>query len=81
MKTKITTSRFDIGEGEISRVGRLAMLWKIIPFGSYGGGPGWKCVALLFVLHNLGSPFWVVATRYEDRLRALYKRLRGTKES
>jgi hypothetical protein len=81
MKTKITTSRFDIGDGEIGRIGKLALLWKIVPFGSYGGGPGWKCVTLLFFLHNLGSPFWVVATRYEDRLRSLYSRLRGKTNS
>lgn len=66
-----------MGEGEIGRIGRLALLWKIIPFGSYGGGPGWKCIALLYLLHTLGRPFWFVAGRHEDRLHALYNRLRG----
>ena len=77
MKKIITTARFDIGEGEIGRIGRLALLWKIVPFGSYGGGPGWKCVALVFMLHNLGRPFWSIAVRYEARLHTLYNRLRG----
>jgi hypothetical protein len=79
MKVKITSTRFDIGEDEISRIGRLALVWKIIPFGDQGGGPGWKCVVLLFIFHILGRPFWLVATRYEDRLKRIYRRLQKIK--
>lgn len=77
MKKTITNDGFDIGEGEIGRIGKLALLWKIIPFGTYGGGPGWKCIAALYFLHTLGRPLWFIATRYEDRLSTLYRRLRG----
>jgi hypothetical protein len=76
---KITTDRFDIEAGEISRIGRLALLWKMIPYGSYGGGPGWRCVVILYLLHTSGRPFWFVAARFEDRLTALYRRVRGRK--
>ena len=64
-------------DGEIYRICRLSLLWKIFPFGTHAGGPGRRALVLLIVLHALGRPFWFVAARYEDRLTALYKRLRG----
>ena len=72
---KITNKRFEAGRGDILRQGRLALLDRFIPLGNLGGGPGWRCLLVMTVLHYAGRPLFVLLIRYENQLTGLYRRL------
>ncbi len=71
----LTEQKFDMGRGESGRIMRLAALNKIVPMGNFGGGPGFRCLLVLFVLHH-GSLLFRLLIVHEDRLTMLYQRLR-----
>jgi len=74
---KVTDQRLEAGRGDILRQARLALLDRFIPLGNFGGGPGWRCLAVMTVLHYVGRPLFVVLIRYESQLTGLYRRLKG----
>jgi len=74
---KVTHQRLEAGRGDILRQARLALLDRFIPLGNFGGGPGWRCLAVMTVLHYLGRPLFVVLIRYESQLTGLYRRLKN----
>lgn len=76
---KVTNHRLECGRGDILRTGRLALLDGWVPLGNMAGGPGWRCLAVLTVLHYLGKPLFFVLIRYESQLTALYRRLKQSR--
>ncbi len=82
-KDVVTDIHYDIGRGEIVRISRLSLLNKFIPLGHLGGGPGLRCLLVLFVVHRFGNPLFRILMLQEERLTRLYVwlRRRGGKES
>ncbi len=54
LRKKLTTSRFDIHGNTILRLIRFYATSRIIPMGDNRGGPGWRCLAILFICHYFG---------------------------
>ncbi len=77
---KVVNKRLEAGRGDILRLSRLAILNRCIPLGNFAGGPGWKCCATMAVLHYLGKPLFICLIRYENKLTALYRRLKEIRE-
>ena len=75
-KDLVTDSHFDIGRGEISRIGRLSLINKVIPLGNLGGVPGYRCLFILFVVHRFGDPLFRILMWQEELLTRIYTRLR-----
>lgn len=73
---KVANQRLEAGRGDILRLSRLNMLARIVPLGNFAGGPGWRCLATMMVLHYLGRPLFIILVRYETQLTALYRRLK-----
>lgn len=73
---KITNGRLEAGRGDILRLGRLYLLDRVIPLGNFAGGPGWRCLATMTVLHFIGKPLFIILVRYETQLTAFYRRLK-----
>ena len=74
---KVTHRRLEAGRGDILRQARLALLDRFIPLGNFGGGPGWRCLAVMTVLHYLGRPLFIILIRYERQLTGMYRRLKS----
>jgi hypothetical protein len=74
---KVTNSRLEAGRGDILRLGRLMMLDRIVPLGSFAGGPGARSCLILAILHWLGRPLFLLLVRQEDRLTALYRKVKA----
>ncbi len=75
-KRPITSKQFDLPGREIGRVIRLSILNRVLPLGNLQGGPGWRCLLVLGVLHGVGRPFFRLLVRYENQLTSVYRRLR-----
>ncbi len=75
-KDVVTDTHYDIGRGEIVRISRLSLLNKFIPLGHLGGGPGLRCLLVLFVVHRFGGLVFRILMFEEERLTRLYVRLR-----
>ena len=73
---KVTNQRMEAGRGDILRQSRFALLDRFVPLGSFGGGPGLRCLAVMTVLHYFGRPLFVLLIRYENQLTTLYRRLK-----
>jgi hypothetical protein len=65
---------------EIGRSGRLFALSRIIPLGNWGGGPGWRCLVILWLSHNYGRFVFPVLVRYEGPLARIYTRMQRFRE-
>ncbi len=75
---RIFTKTFDIEGNELSRVGRILLLSRIIPMGNFGSGPDVRCFITMIVLHYFSRPiFWLSVRREDDvrRLVAMVKKL------
>ena len=80
MKNYVTTASLEPRAGEIRRIIKMAAFAKIIPIGNIGGGPGFRCLINLFVVHSLGAPFFTVLIRIEPFLARLYQRLQRARQ-
>lgn len=78
-EVRVTGKQFDLGRGEIGRITRISTLNKLLPMGNLGGGPGIRCLVVLTVLHRVGRPLFRLMIPHEDRLTALYKRIKREK--
>lgn len=54
-KQPITTRSYDMTGHTIWRALRQELIFRILPFGSFGGGPNLFFVARLIVLHAVGG--------------------------
>ncbi|HMP89106.1 MAG TPA: hypothetical protein PJ991_02835 [Kiritimatiellia bacterium] len=52
---KITTADHDIRGHSIWRILRQDMIFRVLPFGLFGGGPNLKFVAKMLFLHVFGK--------------------------
>lgn len=52
---KLTTANYDIRGHSIWRVLRQDMIFRVLPFGSFGGGPNLVFIARLLLLHTMGG--------------------------
>ena len=73
---RVTDKHYDIGRGELGRISRLFLLNKFVPLGNLGGGPGLRCLLMLFIVHRLGGFLFRLLIFQEERLTRLYIRLR-----
>jgi len=68
--------RYDLAGGTMFRLIKHLLIHKFIPLGNLFGGPGAKCLIMLFLLHYLGRPIYWILTRWERPLRFMYARVR-----
>ena len=81
-KVRVTDSHLDLSRGELGRIVRLVILNKVLPLGNLGGGPGWRCVLVLAIVHRFGRPLFRLLVPHEERLTRLYRWIRrGKKQS
>jgi hypothetical protein len=52
--SRITNSNYDTTGLEIERVVKHYFVSQKAPPENFAGGPGWKCLAVLWVVHKLG---------------------------
>ncbi len=71
LKKTVLTKNYDLATCGIFRVIRLASFARIIPVGNFSGGPGGRCLLVLFVLHKFGGPLYWLNARYGDKLRSV----------
>lgn len=76
MKDRVRDSSFQPTGMDIGRTSRLFALSKVIPLGNWGGGPGWRCLVILWLSHNFGRIFFWIFVRYERELSAVFRRIR-----
>jgi len=69
--SRIINNRYDLHGLEIARLAKTALWGKIIPMGNFQGGPGGRCLAVMFLLHYCGYPMYLVIARYGHRLQLL----------
>ena len=65
------TRNFDLEGAELSRVGRLLLLSRIIPMGNFGSGPDVRCFITMIVLHYFSRPLFWLSVRREDDVRRM----------
>lgn len=78
MKTALN-NRYDLRGSELLRVGKITLFSKFIPTGNMRGGPGFRCLVTLAVLHYFGGFIYRVQARYGHRLqwvRRIVKKIR-----
>lgn len=75
MRDRVRDRLFQPAGIEIGRSGRLFALSRIIPLGNWNGGPGWRCLVILWLGHNSGRILFPVLVRYEGLLAGIYKRI------
>lgn len=76
----VLNGRYDLGGNELFRLLKIGFFGKIVPIGNLRGGPGMRCLAVLFVLHYLGHLLYWFNARYGHRLgtiKRLAERLRS----
>ncbi len=74
---KITTSGFDLSEGEIGRVTRLYVVNRLLPLGYFAGFTRLRQLMVLYVLHSFGAFLFRRLMPYENRLTRIYAKLRS----
>jgi len=75
MQNRVRDELFQPTGMEIGRSGRLFFLYRILPLGNWSGGPGWRCLIILWVSHNAGRLLFPIFVRYEGILARIYKRI------
>ena len=63
--------RYDIRGNELVRVVKLSLFARLVPVGNLRGGPGMRCLAVMFVLHYLGAPLYAFLARYGSKISVL----------
>jgi len=64
---------FDISGQEVSRVGKHCVISKFARYEDFGGGPGLKCLLILFFLHYLGRLTGWMLICFEKQIRTLFR--------
>ena len=73
----IMTRGYDLRSNSLLRIARHFFLSRLVPVGNMGGGPGWRCLLVLGVIHIVGGGVFRLITPYEALLRRIYARLRN----
>ncbi len=80
MDRPITNAQFDLSNGEITRIGRLYLLNRLIPLGNLAGFTTMRQLLILTIIHRFGRLLFRLVIPHEDRLTRLYRRL-GKKDA
>jgi hypothetical protein len=72
----VTSSNYDLGNGEIGRIIHTLLCNKVIPLGNLGSGSTVKGQLVLLLSHSLGGFIFPLLVPYEDKLHQLYQRIR-----
>ncbi len=72
----LLTKGYDLTSGGILRTIRLAVFARFIPVGNLAGGPGVRCLLILFILHTFGNPLYRLNARYGEKLQGLKRVLK-----
>lgn len=72
-------TRFDLYGNEINRIGKYYLISRIARFGNYGGGPGLKCLLIVFIAHFFGKPLGWILVFFEEQLKLLLNKMRSRK--
>lgn len=73
MDRPVLSKRCDLTGNPVPRLFRHQLTARFIPLGNYRGGAGFRCLAILTVLHYLGRPLFHILIRFERQLAALYR--------
>ncbi len=63
--------RYDIAGNELLRVVKLSAFARFVPVGNLRGGPGLRCLAVMFLLHYIGAPLYTILARYGQKMSIL----------
>jgi hypothetical protein len=63
--------RYDIAGNELLRVVKFSAFAKFVPVGNLRGGPGLRCLVVMFILHYFGSPLYTVLAKYGQKMSIL----------
>ncbi len=74
---KIFNKKFDLEGNEFCRVASTYLKNKILPMGSFGSGPGRRCLIVLTLLHYFSMPVYWLLVRKEDEMRRVYHKLKS----
>ncbi len=72
------TDQCDLGGNSILRLTRFYVVSRVLPMGNNRGGPGWKCLLTLIILHYFGVPLYWLEGRFQRQfnlLRRIKRRL------
>jgi hypothetical protein len=72
----VTSTNYDLGEGEIGRIIRTVLCSKVFPLGNLGYGADKKGMLVLLLSHKLGGFIFPLLVPFEDTLHRLYQRIR-----
>ncbi len=73
---RILNNNYDLTGNESLRVCKTFILSKLIPLGSFRGGPGPRCMIIFIYLHYFsGMMFWFMV-RHERFVVGVHSRLR-----
>ena len=75
----VMTSRFDVQGNTISRVIKQDLIFRVLPIGSFGGGPNLKFLVGLWLLHYVGRPLLWLRVRFEGQIAAVARVFRRKK--
>jgi hypothetical protein len=75
----VTTGRVDLQGNTISRVIKQDLTYRVLPVGSFGGGPNLKFLAGLWLLHHVGRPLMWLSVRFEGQIAAVARIFRRKK--
>lgn len=76
MKKYVASRHYDIGDGEIGRTIRFALLDKFVPLGYFAGAASLKILFILFFLHRFSRPVFRLIMSQEEKLTKVYLKLR-----
>lgn len=66
-KSPVQTTKYDLASNSSGRLIRFALFARFVPVGNLAGGPGVRCMLILFLLHTFGRPLYWLNTRYGAR--------------
>jgi len=69
----LLNKRYDITGNELLRVVKLSAFARFVPVGNLRGGPGLRCLVVMFVLHYLGAPLYAVLARYGQKVSVFHR--------
>ena len=74
MALYVTDKHYDISGQEIVRIGKHYFISKLSRYENLSGGPGLKCLMVLFVLHRGGWLSSWLLSRFEGKIKAYLHR-------
>jgi hypothetical protein len=75
-KEYVTSTNYDLGRGEVTRMLVLTLYARCIPLGQLGGGPQLRSLLVLLLSHTLGRFLFPCLIPFEQQVHHLYQRLR-----